>query len=99
MRRDQFIEYKSKVASILDLEKKTKVVRDNQFLLNRLVEIQKNHNVSFLSSLTQVQNLSPNKMRPVKMPYELSINYTGKKREAERIDRENALMIQRLVRQ
>lgn len=38
-------------------------------------------------------------MRPVKMPYELSINYTGKKKEAERIDRENALMIQRLVRQ
>lgn len=46
VRRDQFIEYKSKVASILDLEKKTKVVKDNQFLLNRLVEIQKNHNVS-----------------------------------------------------
>ena len=33
------------------------------------------------------------------MPSELSINYTGKKKEAERIDRENALMIQRLVRQ
>lgn len=53
VRRDQFIEYKSKVASILDLEKKTKVVRDNQFLLNRLVEIQKNNNVSFLFSLTR----------------------------------------------
>jgi hypothetical protein len=33
------------------------------------------------------------------MPSEMSINYTGKKKEAERIDRENSLMIQRLVRQ
>jgi len=33
------------------------------------------------------------------MPHEMSVNYTGKKKEAERIDRENALMIQRLVRQ
>ena len=33
------------------------------------------------------------------MPTEISINYTGKKKEAERIDRENALMIGRLMRQ
>jgi hypothetical protein len=32
-------------------------------------------------------------MRPSVMPYELSVNYTGKKKEAERIDRENQLMI------
>jgi hypothetical protein len=38
-------------------------------------------------------------MRPLVMPHEMSVNYTGKKKEAERIDRENALMIQRLVRQ
>ena len=28
-RREQFIEYKSKVSTMLDLEKKTRVVRDN----------------------------------------------------------------------
>ena len=33
------------------------------------------------------------------MPSEFSINYTGKKKEAERIDKENALMIERLTRQ
>lgn len=33
------------------------------------------------------------------MPNEISFNYTGKKKEAERIDRENALFIERLLRQ
>ena len=33
------------------------------------------------------------------MPSEFSMNYTGKKKEAERIDKENALMIERLTRQ
>ncbi len=97
-RREQFIEYKSKVSTIIDLEKKTRVVRDNQFLLNRLVDIQKNYNVSKACSLSFLKHLSPTKMRPVVMPYEISVNYTGKKKEAERIDRENQLMIQRLIR-
>lgn len=38
-RRAKFMVYKQKVATIIDNEKKTRVHKDNQFLLNRLVQI------------------------------------------------------------
>lgn len=45
LRRDQFMDYKIKVSTILDTEKKSRITVDNQFLLNRLVRIQKKNDV------------------------------------------------------
>ena len=76
-----------KVNSIIDFEKKLAVSKENQMLLNRLMAIKKKRD-----------DLSPKKLKPIIMPSQMSMNYTHKKKEAERIDRENALMMDRLVR-
>lgn len=81
-------EHKNKTQKFMKNEKNAEINRENQILLNKLVEISN-------GKWSSVSKPAPKKAKKVG-PSKKSLNYERRKKEFERIERENMAIAQRL---